>query len=461
MKRILDFIKKRQEIIIPLLLFILSIFLRTFRLPEFIAYHQDQVRDLTYIAKVFQEHEVILLGPKASVGNFYLAPLWYYLMSVAYFFSKSPLAPALMVAVLNSLATIFIYFFVRDFFSKKLAIYASLLYAVSPFSIEYSRFAWNPNPIPLFAIISIYCLFMYLFKQKKNFIYLSVAAANLVFQLHYQGFLLVAAVFIFPILRKDWKRLFGSFVIFILMLSPFFIFEVINNFPNSKEILTFLMRTAHGKSLGITNSFKALINDYPVFIGRSLFFGFFPLGLIFAFISYLIVIKNGIDLFKKNFFKSEVKVLYFIFLILLLTLFLYRQWIVPYYLLVMLIPLIIVFTVFFQRFPILFLLIIVIDIFYSPAFVKTDSSYLFFKKSVSMIEKAGSSKDCVKVVNKDPDLDFTNSAVSYLMTLDRYNPQSTDSCQNKFIFCEKSLCDKIIGVKKLDSNLLNLELIEQ
>lgn len=453
------FIKKHKDILIAGGIFILALLLRTYRLPEFIAYHQDQVRDLLFIKDHLENGQIIYLGPKASVGNFFLAPLWYYLMALVYLVSNSPVAPALMVAILNSGAVIFIYFFMKKFFTPALAIPTSLLYAVSPFSIEYSRFAWNPNPIPFFAILAIYSLYVYIYENKKSFIYLAVVAANFSFQLHYQGFLLVAAVFIFPLFKRDWKRLFVSGIIFLGLLAPFFIYEVANGYPNLSQIAGFLGRTTEGRSLGIANSLRAFTTDYPEFLARVLFAGFKPAGLVFSVMTYFMIFWNLIFMKSKKWnAKSNI---YLILSILLMTLFAYRQWIVPYYLLVALIPVVIVTALIFERMKMIIYALILLNLFFSPAFAKTDSSLRFFEKSVSLIKESRVAKNCIQYSIIDPDLKFAPSAVGYLTDIEGYKYPEDGSCAKQLYFCELNFCDKIKGVKKLESGFLGLAVFEK
>lgn len=451
-------IKKHKILIVVFGVFLLALFLRVYRLPEFIAYHQDQVRDLQYVKEHVETGKFIYLGPKASVGNFFLAPLWYYLMQITYFFSHSPVAPALMVAVLNSAAVVLLYFFTATFFNSGAAVIASLLYAVSPFSIEYSRFAWNPNPIPFFTIIAIYSLYIYIYKNRKSFIYIAVMASNFAFQLHYQGFLLVAAVFIFPLMKKDWKRLVLSGILFIGLLMPFIIYEVSNGYPNMSQIAYFLGKTTEGRSLGVANSLKVFTQDYPEFISRVLFFGNKTLGVIFSLVTYLMVLKSFL-LKKLSVKKNPQDNLLFIFSILLLTLFAYRQWIVPYYLLVTLIPLIVIAVLAFGRFKWLLIILVLANLATSPAFSKTDSSLRFFEKSVNEIRKSGVSENCIEYEIEDPDLKFTPEAVKYLVDYQGYSYPENSHCEKRLVFCQNTLCDKIKGVKKLKSNFLGLSLI--
>jgi len=445
---------------LPFLIFFLALFLRTYRLSDFVAYHQDQVRDLVFIKEHFQNKNFIFLGPKASVGDFFLPPFWYYLMASVYPFSQSPVAPALLVAILNSLSVLLVYFFVNDFINRKTAVYSSLLMAVSPFLIEYSRFAWNPNPIPFFEMAALYFLYCYLFKNKPNFFYPAVIMANLVFQLHYQGFMLVAAVYIFPIIKKDWKRLIFSVFIFILLLSPFFFNEITKGYPNITQIFAFLSKTTAGRSYGLANSIKAFANDYPEFLSRTVFFGYRPLGILFSILSYYILINNFFK-YKNQKLITPLSALNLIFFILLLTLFAYRQWIVPYYLLVIAAPLIIITAISFRKYQIFFVLLIALNLFFSPAFSGTDSSLAFFKKSLEIIKSKSVPKNCIKYEIEDPDLKFAPKAIEYLADIDNYSLPTGNNCFKKLVFCQKHLCDRIKGNIKVKSDLLGLSLIEK
>lgn len=453
------FLKKHKDTLILIGIFFLALFLRTYRLPEFIAYHQDQVRDLLFIKNHLESGQFIYLGPKASVGNFFLAPLWYYLMALVYLVSNSPVAPALMVAVLNSGAAILIYLFIKKFFSPSLAIPASLLYAVSHFSIEYSRFAWNPNPIPFFAILAIYAVYVYIYGNRKSYIYLAVVAANFSFQLHYQGFLLVAAVFVFPLIKRDWKRLFVSGVVFLALLTPFFIYEIANGYPNLSQIAGFLGRTTEGRSLGVVNSFRAFTLDYPEFLARVLFAGYKPAGLIFSLVTYLAIALNLIFIRPKKW--NAKSNLYLILSILLMTLFAYRQWIVPYYLLVAMIPVIIITALIFERAKMVIFALIVLNLFFSPAFAKTDSSLRFFEKSVDLIKQSRVPENCIHYSIADPDLKFAPDAIGYLIDIENYKYPGGGACPKRLVFCELNICDRIKGVKKLESGFLGLAVFEK
>src|SRR3989339_597593 len=258
-------------------LFFISLFLRLFRLPHYISYHQDQVRDLFYIKEYFEQGKLILLGPKASVGNFFLPPFWYYLMSLAYTFSKSPLAPAALTAILGSLTTVVIYLFAKKLFDEKLAFLTASLYAVSPLSIEYSRFAWNPNPIPLFVILSFYFLYKFLYDKDEKSFYFGAITSNLAFQLHYQGLVIFIFYFLTVLFAKklNLKRISKFLIINLVLVSPFIIYELQNNFKNTLGIINFLISSqsiTKLKLFGIPFFVKFIVKDFSLFLARVMFF---------------------------------------------------------------------------------------------------------------------------------------------------------------------------------------------
>jgi 4-amino-4-deoxy-L-arabinose transferase-like glycosyltransferase len=439
-------------------IFLLGFFLRVFRLPDFISYHQDQVRDLYYIQDHFQQGKIILLGPKASVGNFFLPPFWYYLMSFIYFFSHSPIAPAFLVVVLNSLTVIIIYLFCQKFLDKKTAIFSSLLYAVSPFSIEYSRFAWNPNPIPFFTALSSYFLFNYFYKKKVMSFYLSLIAASLTFQLHYQGFLLVVVIFLVSLLKKDYKTFFLGSAIFIVFLTPFFISELQNNFQNTKGIVYFLEKTTQGKSFGIKNSVKVFTKEAPEFFSRSIFFNFKILGIIFSLVFYILI---GYFIFnflrKKIDLKNKQNFLTFLLTILFLTLFIYRQWIVPYYLLITMVPLIIYFVLILKKYPLVLISIVILNLYFSPSFKNPGFSMPFFENTISILKNNNIPSNCIDYKINNKDLKFAPLGILYLLDIKNINIVPQKNCYQKLYICEIGLCDKIKKRIVERNNTLGLE----
>jgi len=467
--------KKISKIVVWLFLF--SLLLRVFHLSYFISFHQDQVRDLYYLKDHFEKGQFILLGPKASVGNFFLPPFWYYLMSVAYIFSKSPLSPAFLTALLSSITTVVIFIFIKKFYDEKLAFITATLYAVSPLSIEYSRFAWNPNPIPLFTILTFYFLYEYLFNKKNKSFYLGIITANLAFQLHYQGLVIFIFYFLVILFSKKFtlKKFFQYLLINLILVLPFIIYEIQNNFKNSLGIINFLIAsqtTAKLKLFGIPFFIKFIFKDFSLFLARVMFFknkilGFFAL-LILGF-SLLISLLKLAKLSKP--FKLLNLFLIFSFIML----FFYKNSLIDFYLL-FLIPIVIIYFVLISKNILgekltlgLFFILILINLLKSPTLGVYDKTFLWITKS---IKKITITKNYCVSYSIFPQ-NFIESKYRYTMTLVKNKPvyENCDltmyyRCDPKvktgYYLCENAICTrtpidlswgKLIDMKPLDSNV--------
>lgn len=476
-KRICRLITSRQQLIIIFWLFFISLFLRSFLLSHYISFHQDQVRDLFYIKEHFEEKKLILLGPKASVGDFYLPPFWYYLMSFSYLFSKSPLSPAFLTALFGALTSVFIYIFVKKYFDKQLAFIASLLYSVSPLAIEYSRFAWNPNPIPFFVILTFYFLYQFLIDNDKKSFYFGIITSNLVLQLHYQGLVIFIFYFLAIIISKKFnlKKFIQYILINLILVFPFIIYEFQNNFRNTLGIINFLIQSqslTKLKLFGIPFFIKFIIFDFSSFLGKLLFFKNQILGYLSLLILFISIIIN---LFKFNKISQKLKILSLFLIFSFLMLFFYKNSLIDFYLL-FLIPIIIVYFIlifknlFGKKTTVLFFFfIILINLIKSPAFGAYDKAYLWLNKSIKIIS---SEKDYCLSYNIFPQ-NFIENKHRYMMTLVKNQPVYKNCdfimsfrCDKKvktgYYLCEKAICQqkpidisfgKLIDMKELNSDV--------
>lgn len=451
LKKLIRFFQKNPRLVFIIWVVSFSFILRVFRLPTFISYHQDQVRDLFFIQNHFQKGLPILLGPKASVGNFFLPPFWYYLMSIAYIFSSSPVTPAFVVVVCGSLTTLFIYLFSERFFDKKTAIFSSLLYAVSPLSIEYSRFAWNPNPVPLFTILTFYFLYIYLYRKKDYGLWWGMISANLALQLHYQGMVvLVFFILVLLIAKKiSLKQFLQLILVNLILFLPFFINEFTHHFENIKGIIAFLFKSQSGSGLkffGVPFFIKFIFRDFSIFIGSTLFFK----NQILGFIGLLIL---GFSLFFIKSKTSSTKLLKYFLIFSFIMLFFYKNSLINFYLL-FLIPIIIIYLTVILKdflptkiFTLIIFLVILLNLYFSPTFGKTDGTYIGIKNAVNNIAKNKNYCPSYRIFDQN----YIQSKYRYLFSINKNKPVTLDcnlttyfrcsqKVKNSFYICEAPLC---------------------
>lgn len=251
--KIISFIKKNKTEVLALVFIIsLALFLRLYKISEFLTFLGDEGRDVRIVRDLITKGNLVFIGPQTSIGNMYLGPLYYYLMAPALgLFGLNPVGPAVMNTLLGTLTVFGVWLVGRAWFSPLTGLVASLLYAISPVTIIYSRSSWNPNPTPLFALI---CAFgIYQIWRKKNFNWLpwtGIALASAL-QMHYLSLLLIPFLGTFWILtfisvKKNALlkhqlltfTLFG-FLSFCLLMSPLVLFDIKHQGTNFNAFKTF------------------------------------------------------------------------------------------------------------------------------------------------------------------------------------------------------------------------------
>ena len=258
--------------------------LRFWRLPEYMTFLGDEGRDALMIKRILETGDIPLLGPPTSIGNIYLGPLYYYMMTIPMtIFWLNPVAAAAQVALIGVLIVALIYYLGRSWFGKWAGAISAFLYAVSPVTIVYSRSSWNPNPTPFFALLAILGIFKV--HRSRNFYWLILTGVSVAFavQMHYLALILIPIIGLLWIyettlvLRKKMagKHLFGgtlgAILAFLLLMSPLLIFDLKHNFLNYRAISTFFLQRETTVNLNPINTLERVGPIYNhALVGRFL-----------------------------------------------------------------------------------------------------------------------------------------------------------------------------------------------
>lgn len=268
----------RLEALIILVILLIAALLRLYRIDDYMTFLGDEGRDTLIIKRILTTGDIPLIGPPTSVGNMYLGPLYYYMMAVPMaIFWLNPVAAAVQVALIGTATVGLIYYLSREWFGKLAAITASILYALSPVNIVYSRSSWNPNPAPFFALLFV--LGFYKAFKTKNYLWfiLSGVAAAFAVQMHYLALIILPVGFVLWLFqafeqkkRKNGKRfILGTIlavVLFLILMSPLFIFDLKHNFMNYRALTTFFSNRETTVNLNILNT----LGRYPLIYVDSL-----------------------------------------------------------------------------------------------------------------------------------------------------------------------------------------------
>ncbi len=283
MQSIRSFITKNYIALILFLIILLAAFLRLYKIADYLNFLGDEGRDVLVVYRILHG-DLTLLGPRASAGDFYLGPIYYYFMAPFLFLSNyHPVGPAVMVALFGIATVYLVYKLGKEFFGVSAGLIAAFLYAVSPLVIIHSRSSWNPNVMPFFSILTLYSAYRGIKKEKLRYLVASGVFLGIAMQLHYLaiflGGILFAYIFLSEVFGSTENKIFSLFkksiaVLsgFIIGLSPFLFFEVRHGFPNTKTIINFIFSSgdvsAGGKFGGTINDvffrvFGRLVTAYP------------------------------------------------------------------------------------------------------------------------------------------------------------------------------------------------------
>lgn len=236
------------------LLVIVTIFFRFWQIRDYVVFLGDEGRDVLVMRRMIQDARPVFLGPTASVGGFYLGPIYYWMAAPFLALTRfDPVGPSIMVAIFGVATVFLLYKFTKETVGFYPAILASFLYATAPLVVRYSRSSWNPNPLPFFSLLMIYFIYLAITRKKSLFFLLSGACFGIAIQLHYLSIVLIPIAFLIIVLNTKLKSMPKIFALSalgaVITFSPFLVFEIKHNFPNFKTILEFVTRpNTHGYS---------------------------------------------------------------------------------------------------------------------------------------------------------------------------------------------------------------------
>jgi len=261
-------LRNYDKAVIALILIIAS-FYRLYHIAGYMTFLGDEGRDVLVVYKILHGN-LTLLGPTASVGGFFLGPIYYYFMvPFLWLFNYNPVGPAIMVALFGIATVWLIYKVGKDFFGSLVGLITGGLYAISPLVVTYSRSSWNPNLMPFFSLLTLYVVYKALEKNSLKLFLLSGFLFGITMQLHYLalflGVIIVAYTLLYQyvfsrnnIFPNPIKKYACIFLGFIIGWSPFLAFEIRHGFLNIKSIFAFVFNS---KDVSGGSHFFATISD--------------------------------------------------------------------------------------------------------------------------------------------------------------------------------------------------------
>jgi 4-amino-4-deoxy-L-arabinose transferase-like glycosyltransferase len=246
---------KKLFTILTIILLLVSSFTHLYRIDQTFIFQGDEARDVLIAKRMIDNKTPILLGPETSVGNMYLGPLYYYLITPALLISQMhPAGPAIMVGLFGVATTFLIFSWGKKKFGFWGGLVAGFMYALSPVMLHYSRSSWNPNLVPFFSVL---LLFVFDYVGRWKWFILGLYAGAL-FQLHYVALIMVVLTAL-ALLKQDIKIIPKKELIkrillivsgFVIVTAPFWAFELRHDFVNTQAFFKYLVSKKAENSVG-------------------------------------------------------------------------------------------------------------------------------------------------------------------------------------------------------------------
>ncbi|MBI3342960.1 glycosyltransferase family 39 protein [Candidatus Gottesmanbacteria bacterium] len=264
MEEVKSKVKSQKSKVLILGILLIAAYLRLHNISGYMTFLGDEGRDVLVVKRMIVDHKWTLLGPTASVGGFFLGPIYYYFMlPFLWAWRLDPTGPAVMVALFGIATVYLVYRAGQDMFHPWVGVVASALYALSPIVIAYSRSSWNPNIVPFFSLLTIYLLWKYAKGGRMRNIFWAGVSMGIGLQLHYLFLFLFPVVAIWLLLNGRWLTKIRSLVLggagFVIGYAPFLLFELRHGFPNTQSVVQFVLA---GKDTGFSGEkYKGIVSD--------------------------------------------------------------------------------------------------------------------------------------------------------------------------------------------------------
>ena len=228
-----------------LLLTILTVglFLRAYKPLSWFMYSHDQDLAGWMVKDILVNKHLRLVGQETSSQGVFIGPLFYYLQIPFYLLTgMDPAGPLVLGIILGVFAIYSFYFVFSKIFNQKIGLISSIIYAISYFVVSIDRDLVPTMPAMLWSVWYLYSLWLILKGRSRAYILVGILAA-LIWNFHLALIIILPLVFVAQIISKKRLSLGNVFIgllIFVIIFSPFLVFETRHSFQQTKAIFSSL-----------------------------------------------------------------------------------------------------------------------------------------------------------------------------------------------------------------------------
>jgi 4-amino-4-deoxy-L-arabinose transferase-like glycosyltransferase len=229
---------RRLESILLVAILLLAAWLR-FQHIDQAEFLWDQSEISKWALDAGQRGEFRFFGPISSTG-LTTFPVAIWLMAVPFAISPSPVFGAGFVAFVNLLAVLCCYFLARRWFGRRAALVATLLYAVAPWAVIYSRKIWHTVLLPPLVMLHVTTAWLALVKGRRWALLAHGLVLAMLVQTHFAALPCVLLTLLWGLIfikRLDWRFVVIGVLLAVLTFAPYFVVDATRGWRSTPRFL--------------------------------------------------------------------------------------------------------------------------------------------------------------------------------------------------------------------------------
>lgn len=312
MTKLKNFFINHRSLIIFLLLFICHIYFHFSFLTSKTLFGWDQTDSAWAVKSILIDKKILVSGPPVK-GNsgFYLGPLYYYLISLVYFFTNmNPIASPIFAGLISIVSFFVVYFVTKRIFNENTALIALFINTFSYSIISNSRVEAAFTLIPTISYLIFFFLYQVIIGKIRYLIHLGIATAlsfHIDFTSVFYPLIFLFSLPFFPRKKKIFRPLLFATICFFILILPV-IFPFFQKHNSMNNLTNYFQTFYHG--LHATRIIQ-LAHDAFFYFEYILRFRFFrPLVFIFLPLFFIVYYFQKKD--KKRLLLSYLMILWII-----------------------------------------------------------------------------------------------------------------------------------------------------
>lgn len=287
-------------------------------LNQTVPYTYDQGRDFLKVQEIVKTKNIPFIGPTTGIQGVFHGAWWYYFLIPFYLiFNGWPQGFYLGLFTFNLVIILFFFFFIKKNYNFKTAIFFLGIVSVSEFFIKSSFYASNNTLAPIFVLLFIISLYKFFKTEKKFYIFLTGLFLGMILETELAfGLFIIPSFLTLYFIFQRFKNIFYLFIGLIFPSLPRILFELKNNFLQTKSFVNQIKNPVNSHPLEF---FPHILERIKIFwqYWLSLFYKEnFLLSILFLFLILfaLILVKNKKRI-KKTVFLFSINLLFLIFIL--------------------------------------------------------------------------------------------------------------------------------------------------